>query len=79
MVTLWILIIGFKSAGGSMSSYNGRPTMQPLANYATEHECDAAAKDVHDSLQAGGVGVNTICLPTGVSDPLNPWNAPKKP
>jgi hypothetical protein len=76
MVTLWILIIGFKNAGGIMTPYAGPPTMQALATYRTDHECDVASKGIHEELQAGGVSVHVICLPTGMSDPLSAVRRP---
>ena len=70
MVTLWILIFGFKNSGGSVTPFSGQPIMQPIATYPTEKECNSAGAGVYGGLQKGGVAVNVICLPTGLSDPI---------
>ena len=73
MFTLWILIIGFKNASGSVSlnTTGGQPVMQAIATYRTSSECNAASKGIFDALQNGGVAVDVVCLPTGMSDPVS--------
>lgn len=73
MVTLWILIIGFKNAGGALSlnTTGGQPVMQAIATYRTASECNTASKGLYEALQNGGVAVDVVCLPTGVSDPVS--------
>lgn len=68
MVTLWILIFGFTNAGGSTTPY-AQPLLQAMATYRTLKECDAAAAELN-GLQSKGLIGSTICLPTGISDPI---------
>jgi len=72
MATLWLLILGFKNAGGlvSLNTTGGQPQMQAIATYRTAGECNAAGKKLYDDLQNGGVAADTVCLPTGISDPV---------
>ncbi len=74
MITLWILVLGFKNVGGTVTLSTGQPLMQPIATYRTQKECDLASKVVFSGLQNGGVAANVICLPSGISDPV--VNAP---
>jgi hypothetical protein len=72
LFTLWILILGFKNAAGTvtLNTTGGQPVMQDLATYRTSKECDGAAQIIYPALQNGGVAVNAVCLPTGISDPV---------
>ena len=71
MFTLWILILGLKNElGQTVLSKSGRPAMQAIATYHTVSECTSSAKTLYKFLNTHSAGVDVICLPTGVSDPV---------
>lgn len=76
MFTLWILIFGFANAGGTVTPY-AKPVLRAMATYHALKECDAAAAELN-GLQSKGLIGSTICLPTGISDPVTKMALPRR-
>lgn len=65
LLTLWILIIGFKNAAGTISinTTGGQPVMQALATYRTQKECDTASQGNRPVLAALPGDVSLSMMP----------------
>ena len=71
MYTLWILILGLQvGVGPTAQIHPSRPAMQPIATYSTHAECVASGNTLYKFLMSHEVGVDIVCLSTGVSDPV---------